>query len=149
MPKNIEFRSVVQDEWSVLFSVVKAGLFHHVDAVFGWDDDFQKQRLIDDYQPEWFFWVYQNGVKVGLVCYKPYDDAFHIHLLIILTKHQGKAIGTSVMATIETQAKFENKKRITLSSFKRNHGAITFYKNLGYQVASDDKDFVSLSLPVL
>ncbi|SON52869.1 GNAT family N-acetyltransferase [Vibrio tapetis] len=148
MSTQLEFRTVAQDEWLQLFTVVKAGLYHHVDAVFGWDDDFQKQRLIDDYQPEWFFWVYQDGVKVGLVCYKPYEDAFHVHLLIILKEHQGKAIGGRVMAKIETQAHAENKKRITLSSFRRNRGAIKFYQNLGYQRVNDEADFVTLSLSV-
>ena len=46
---NIQFLLVSNSEFEELFACVKQGIFIHVDSVFGWDDDFQRQRLINDY----------------------------------------------------------------------------------------------------
>ncbi len=51
--------------------------------MFGWDDDFQRERLTNEYEPHWFSWILAEGERVGLLCCKPYDDALHVHLLII------------------------------------------------------------------
>ncbi|NOE50295.1 GNAT family N-acetyltransferase, partial [Vibrio cholerae] len=42
---DIKLRPIESEEFDSLFSVVKQGIYSHVDAVFGWDDDFQRNRL--------------------------------------------------------------------------------------------------------
>ncbi len=37
---DIKLRPIESEEFDSLFSVVKQGIYSHVDAVFGWDDDF-------------------------------------------------------------------------------------------------------------
>ncbi len=51
---DIKLRPIESEEFDSLFSVVKQGIYSHVDAVFGWDDDFQRKRLKRDYDPSWF-----------------------------------------------------------------------------------------------
>lgn len=36
-------------EFEQVFATVKQGIFDLVDEVFGWDDEFQRQRLHTDY----------------------------------------------------------------------------------------------------
>ena len=52
---TIQLLPVPEQEFPEVFSSVKQALYDHVDAVFGWDDQFQRQRLSSDYQPEWFY----------------------------------------------------------------------------------------------
>ena len=66
--ENIQFQLVSNHEFEELFASVKQGIFIHVDDVFGWDDDFQRQRLLNDYHPSWFHWVYRGEERIGLVC---------------------------------------------------------------------------------
>ena len=42
---DIKLRQIESEEFDSLFSVVKQGIYSHVDAVFGWDDDFQANVL--------------------------------------------------------------------------------------------------------
>ncbi len=42
---DIQLIQIENDEFESLFSVVKQGLYSHVDAVFGWCDEFQVNRL--------------------------------------------------------------------------------------------------------
>ena len=76
---------------------VKLGIFPYVEAVFGWDDEFQRERLTCAYQPQWFSWILQGGERVGLLCSKPYEDALYVHLLIIFPQYQGRQLGAAVM----------------------------------------------------
>ncbi|MCZ4310351.1 MULTISPECIES: GNAT family N-acetyltransferase [Vibrio] len=145
--ENIQFQLVSNLEFEELFACVKQGLFIHVDSVFGWDDDFQRQRLLNEYNPSWFHWVYLGKQRVGLVCFKPYDNAYHVHLLIISHQYQDQSLGKKVMSRIHEKAHQEQRNQVTLSSFRSNTRAISFYQALGYQVVDDsDEDFVGMTL---
>ncbi len=145
--EKIQFQLVSNSEFEELFTCVKQGLFIHVDNVFDWDDDFQRQRLLNDYHPSWFHWVYRGKERIGLVCFKPYDNAYHIHLLIILPQYQDQSLGKKVMSLIHEKAHQEQRNQVTLSSFRSNTRAISFYQALGYQIVDDsDEDFVGMTL---
>ncbi|CDT08690.1 Putative acetyltransferase [Vibrio coralliirubri] len=145
--ENIQFQRVSNSEFDELFACVKQGLFIHVDDVFGWDDNFQRQRLLNEYHPSWFHWVYRENKRVGLACFKPYDNAYHIHLLIIFPQYQGRSLGKQVMALIHKRTMEEQRNQVTLSSFKSNARAINFYQSLGYHVVDEgDDDFVGMEL---
>ncbi len=144
---NIQFKLVLSSEFEALFNCVKQGIFTHVDKVFGWDDDFQRQRLIKDYHPSWFHWIYHKNERVGLVCFKPYDNAYHVHLLIIFPQYQDQSFGKKAMLLIHNKAHQEQRNQVTLSSFRSNTRAISFYQALGYQIVDDsDEDFVGMTL---
>ncbi|MFA0709989.1 GNAT family N-acetyltransferase [Vibrio splendidus] len=145
--ENIQFQLVSNHEFEELFACVKQGIFIHVDDVFGWDDDFQHQRLLNEYHPSWFHWVYRENKRVGLACFKPYDNAYHIHLLIILPQYQGHTLGKEVMTLMHKRAMEEQREQVTLSSFRSNTRAISFYQSLGYRVVDDsDENFVGMTL---
>ncbi|MDN3629216.1 GNAT family N-acetyltransferase [Vibrio lentus] len=145
--ENMLFQLVSNSEFEELFACVKQGIFIHVDSVFGWDDDFQRQRLLNDYHPSWFHWVYRGKERIGLMCFKPYDNAYHIHLLIILPQYQGRTLGKEVMTLIHKRAMEEQREQVTLSSFRSNTRAISFYQALGYQIVDDgDENFVGMTL---
>ena len=81
------------------------------------------------------------------LCVKPYDNAYHIHLLIIFPQYQGRTLGKEVMTLIHKRAMEEGRKHVTLSSFRSSTLAISFYQALGYQIVDDcDEDFVGLAL---
>ncbi|MCG9685200.1 GNAT family N-acetyltransferase [Vibrio sp. Isolate23] len=145
---DIQLIQIESDEFESLFSVVKQGLYSHVDAVFGWCDKFQVDRLKRDYEPHWFHWVYLNNAQVGMLCFKPYDNALHVHLLIVFPEFQNQKLGERVMNVLHEIAREQGRSYVTLSSFTRNEPAVRFYKSLGYKVTESDENFLSLSLQV-
>ncbi|MCS3834246.1 ribosomal protein S18 acetylase RimI-like enzyme [Aeromonas veronii] len=145
---DIQLIQIEIDEFESLFSVVKQGLYSHVDAVFGWCDEFQVSRLKNDYEPHWFHWVYFNHTQVGMLCFKPYENAFHVHLLIVFPQFQNQKLGARVMNMVHEIAREKGLSHVTLSSFTRNESAVRFYKSLGYKVTESDGNFLSLSLQV-
>ncbi|HCH3770242.1 TPA: GNAT family N-acetyltransferase [Vibrio parahaemolyticus] len=145
---DIQIVQIENDEFENLFSVVKQGLYSHVDAVFGWCDEFQNKRLKNDYEPNWFHWVYFNNKRVGMLCFKSYDNALHVHLLIVFPEFQNQKLGERVMNIVHDLAHEQGRSYVTLSSFVRNAPAVRFYKSLGYRVTESDENFLSLSLQI-
>ncbi|MFM5072118.1 GNAT family N-acetyltransferase [Aeromonas hydrophila] len=145
---EIELAGIAPSEFEQRFAAVKEGIFPYVEAVFGWDDEMQRERLTSEYEPHWFSWIQAGSERVGLLCCKPYDGALHIHLLIIFPRYQGRQLGSAVMDRLHREAASEGRHRVTLSSFSANQRAIEFYRRLGYQVAVEEPAFVSLSRPV-
>ncbi|MBF4437605.1 N-acetyltransferase, partial [Vibrio anguillarum] len=77
-----------------------------------------------------------------------YDNAIHVHLLIVFPEFQNQKLGESVMNMIHKIARDQGRSHVTLSSFTRNESAVRFYKSLGYKVTECDENFLSLSLQV-
>jgi ribosomal protein S18 acetylase RimI-like enzyme len=51
------------------------------------------------------------------------------------------------MSRIHEKAHQEQRNQVTLSSFRSNIRAISFYQSLGYQIVDDnDEDFVGMAL---
>jgi ribosomal protein S18 acetylase RimI-like enzyme len=142
---EITLKPILKHESDLRFSVVKEAIFQHVYAVFGWDDDFQRKRLIDEYDPTWFHWVYKNSQRIGLLCFKPYDNSYHVHLLIVLPDFQNQGLGHMTMDYVHQLAKAEQRISISLSSFIRNKKAVKFYKKIGYDITRVEKDFYILT----
>lgn len=145
---SIKLKAVPDNEFNAPFEVAKEALYPFVDAVFGWSDDFQRARIKNEYQPQWFSWIYHDKERIGLLCCKPYENAIHVHLLIVFLQFQNRGFGEMVMRSIHSLAEIESKKYVTLSSFKINELAICFYNRLGYGIVESDDDFVSLSLHI-
>lgn len=156
---EIRLKQIPESESETVFEIVKMGIFPYVAAVFGWDDAFQRQRLRTDYQAEWFHWVYrvspgqpeqqseqQPEERVALLCFKPYEQAYHVHLLIVLPEFQEQGIGKAVMEYVHALAQRSACKRVTLSSFVINQRAVQFYQTLGYTITETETDFYSMAL---
>jgi ribosomal protein S18 acetylase RimI-like enzyme len=142
---TIEFQPIDDPYSEEVFALTKAGLFPYVDAVFGWDDEFQKQRIKDDYQREWFHWVWYENEKIGYVCFKRYDQALHVHLIVLASQHQGCGLGRKVMEAVHSIAN-EEQRDVTLSSFKCNTRAVELYKKLGYSIEHEEDHFLLYKL---
>lgn len=143
---TLRLQPVLPSEFDTVFTVVKQAIYPYVEAVFGWDDDFQRRCLVEEYQPEWFYWVYVHAERIGLLCFKPYDNAIHVHLLVVFPGYQNCRFGESIMSHVHELARVEGRERVTLSSFVRNTGAIAFYRRLGYQVVETEDDFLTFEL---
>ncbi|SBS32995.1 hypothetical protein MSP8887_01837 [Marinomonas spartinae] len=109
---------IVKSEFEDLFVRIKEGIFPYVDAVFGWDDKFQRQSLENEYSLDWFYWVKMKQDRVGVLCYKRHNASCHVHWLIVFPEWRQRNIGTSIMAFVQKKARESGCTAVTLSSFK-------------------------------
>ena len=137
----LAFSPVPIEDFEEVFQLTKLGLHDFVDAVFGWDDDMQRRRIRDEYEWCWMHWVTLHDNRIGLVCFKPYAQALHVHLLLLYPQWQRQGLGSQIMGMLHAQAALEQRD-ITLSAFRVNTAAVALYRKLGYQVESEEPDFL-------
>lgn len=58
---DIELINVPQSEFELVFTAVKQGIFPYVESLFGWDEQFQRERLTSSYRPQWLSWILPWG----------------------------------------------------------------------------------------
>lgn len=142
--ENLELIPFQKQELDEAFNLYKSSLHQVIENVFGWNDSFQRNRFETQYKLEWFNWIEMESKRIGYICYFKSEAELHISLLIIFNEFQSKGYGRIIMNKIEQYA-FKQNKKVTLSSFKENVGAVKFYKSMGYLVTNEDEHFLDLS----
>lgn len=142
----IRFEGIADPYNDDVFQRIKTGLHPYVDNVFGWDDNFQRQRIKNEYQPDWFYWALTDDQCLGLVCFKRYDQALHLHLIIVDEAFRGQGYGKRIMQAIHDCADDEAR-AVTLSCFRCNTPALRLYETLGYTITSEEPDFLLFRRP--
>ncbi|EAR11341.1 GNAT family N-acetyltransferase [Reinekea blandensis] len=142
----IRFDPIADPYSDNVFQRIKSGLYTSVDTVFGWKDDFQRQRIKDEYRAEWFYWAMAEDQCLGLVCFKPYDHALHLHLIIVDAALRGQGVGKKIMQAIHHRADAEAR-TVTLSCFRCNTPALHLYQSLGYEITSEEPEFLLFRRP--
>lgn len=140
----VTFEPASPSEFDAQFRLIKQGIGEFVDAIWGWDDDAQRQRIHERNPQSGFHWLAYHGQRVGLVCYHPYDKNLHVHLLVIKKRYQAMGIGREVMNRLESHAPQVGCDAITLSSFSDNHAAVGFYRALGFYTVKTEPHFINL-----
>ncbi|WP_052702155.1 GNAT family N-acetyltransferase [Marinomonas sp. S3726] len=115
---KIRIQAVKESEFQQIFSSVKQALFDYIEAVYGWDGDFQQNRLRNDYGPVWYHWLYEKNTRVGLVCYRKKENRLHLHLMIIFPQFQGNGMGRHAMDFLIQQARRMVCKQVSLGSLR-------------------------------
>ncbi|MCZ8498727.1 GNAT family N-acetyltransferase [Vibrio lentus] len=75
------------------------------------------------------------------MCFKPYDNAYHVHLLIISHQYQDQSLGKKSChaSTKKLQSRVTTKPSHSVE-FRSNTRAISFYQALGYQIVDDSDE---------
>lgn len=145
MNNKIALERIETIELAMAYELYKESLFEFVEQTFGWDEQYQRDRFQSCYAPETIFWVVDaTGKHTALVCYSNSDLNLHIALLLVYKASQGLGFGSQVMQELEDLALTEGRS-VTLSTFKGNHRAISFYQERGYQIEGQDEHFYDMS----
>lgn len=122
------------------FEIYKQYFYKIVEQAFGWDEEFQKHRFAQRYELSWFQWIHVDNKNIGYVCSHYPANEIHISLLIIYKEFQKNNYGSKVMEWVRDQA-LKDGRKVTLSSFKNNQKANSFYQKLGYSIYNQDQYF--------
>lgn len=129
------FRNCTLDDFDFLFELKKRNFKWYVDKIWGWNDEYQKQRLKQDLEEHLAHKriILVDSKEIGVyVVHITEDGELFINEISILKEYQNKGIGRKIL---EEQLK-ENKQkgiRTILQVFKDN-SAKSLYEKLGFKV---------------
>ena len=144
----VPFSAPGPDPWpehDALFSLYELTLRPHIEAAFGWDEGFQRQRWAA-YADQDRRQILIEGLAAGLLVLRQDPDALHVSLLLLDPAWQGRGLGRRVMERFQTEAETSGLP-VTLSCFRGNTRALAFYQGLGYQISGEDEVFYDLIRP--
>ena len=129
------FRECTIDDFDFLFNLKKDNFKWYVDKIWGWNDNDQKQRLMQDLNEhlEHKRIIIVDGKPIGVYAVHITDDGdLFINEISILKEYQNKGIGRKIL---ESQLKDNRKNgiRTILQVFKDNP-AKKLYESLGFTV---------------
>lgn len=145
MHDEIHLVTLPPDDVDEAYQLYRESLFEFIDQAFGWNEAFQLQRFRSSYPIDSLRWLADvNSQRIGLLSFVNKDQSLHVSLLLLYQAHRGVGLGSLVMKKLEDLAGGSGH-RITLSTFRENKDAVTFYQRLGYQIDKQDEHFYEMS----
>lgn len=129
---TLTYRNAVPGDRDWLFELKKATMRNYIAAVYGWDDEVQRQWFIEKFNPALIRIIQQDGRDAGLLHAEENPDHVFIAQIEVLPAFQNQGIGSAVIRTVIEDAKQKNKP-VLLQVLKPNP-ARRLYERLGFSV---------------
>ena len=133
-------RSAKDNDYEFLFELKKSAEFEPIKAIFGWNEEIQREIHHDEWGDERPTIIEISGKPIGSFLLQNEIDHFYFCRFFLLPGLQGKGIGSQVLEHCLNIADGE-KKPINLCYLQGNRvGGL--YSKFGFKVISQDAQFV-------
>ena len=128
----IEFRPTTINDIEFLFHLHKAALGEYVDQTWGWDDDWQRQHIVNKFKPGTEQIILLDGEAIGLISVVDKRDEIFLGKISIHPQHQNSGIGTQLIQAVLDDAHGKGVP-VSLRVLKVNP-ARRLYERLGFEI---------------
>lgn len=130
--KHPHLRPASEDDLDFLYRLHRTTVKAYIDATWGWDPAFHRERFTANFEPEKWQIVVVDGRDVGGLALETRDDALFLSGIYILPAYQNKGLGTTLLRRLLAQAR-RSGRPVTLQVLKVNP-ARRLYERLGFAV---------------
>jgi ribosomal protein S18 acetylase RimI-like enzyme len=124
-------------DYDFLWRLHRLALRPAVDAIWGWDEDFQARRFREHFDTAGLQIVSYRGQEVGAIKVLPEENSLFLAYIAILPVLQNQGIGTALIRQVLVEAA-RNDQPVTLQVLRGNP-ARRLYERLGF-VITDQND---------
>ena len=137
MENALTYLPIVETDRDRLFDLHKVSLGPHIEQLFGWQDDYQRQLFNQQFTAQHGDWILLDQRRLGMVSYQIHSNYLYLERIEIYPESQRQGYGSRVIGDIIAQAD-EKDLPVELQVFKINP-AIALYKRLGFaQIGETD-----------
>lgn len=141
--EQVSLRQADANDSEFIFTVKKAAYREYVEQVWGWDDDYQRERHNREFASYDFRIVQFRGTDVGFLITSSTSDTLKVNQIFILPEYQGRGIGSACMTRIIDDANLEQK-FVVLQVLKVNTRGIALYQRLGFTIVGEDSIYFQM-----
>ncbi|EJC6798638.1 GNAT family N-acetyltransferase [Vibrio parahaemolyticus] len=142
-----EVREAIDEDYEFLFELKKAAEYEPVKAVFGWDENVQKEIHRNEWNEAKPTIIEIEGAPVGSYLVQNHPDHLYFGRFFLLPACQGKGIGSQVLKTVIQLA---NEKSLSIQlCYLQGNRVGQLYKRFGFEVTKQDEQFVHMLKPRL
>lgn len=137
---DISFRETSNKDFEYLFSLKKSTLKEYVEETWSWDETWQRDYFMNNFNPKETRIITKSGTDVGcLVIKKKRRKVILIGLLLIAPEYQNQGIGSLILEFIINEAKKKFRK-ILIYVLKVNKRALALYEKIHFQRVGEDNE---------
>ena len=133
--KDPLLRPAYDEDFDFLYGLHRVTLKPYVDATWGWDAAFHRERFTANFKPEKWQVVVVDGRDVGGLALETRDDELFLSGIYILPDYQNRGLGTTLLRDLLAQAE-RSGLPVSLQVLKVNP-ARRLYERLGFTVVGE------------
>jgi GNAT superfamily N-acetyltransferase len=135
---SLETRNTVASDFDFVYSLYRQTIFRYVEQTWGHKDEFQRNRMQEDFDTLPFEIVCNQGEDIGVIAVVDEETALKVKFLMIAPTHQRQGFGKQILKQVlEQAAKREIPVRLSVI---RVNPVKAFYEHLGFKVVDSDED---------
>ncbi len=124
-------RATARDrEW--LYAIHREGMRSYVQQMWGWDEDFQRERFRQGFDPEATQVILAAGSEIGFLRVAEREGVITLEQIFIASGHRGRGVGTALLRDILARGL-----PVRLRVLKANAAARRLYERLGFRVVNE------------
>jgi SAM-dependent methyltransferase/GNAT superfamily N-acetyltransferase len=127
-----------EDDKQLIYGLKKDSIFQYVDEIWGWDEAYQVKDFNDNFVLGNFQVIMLDGLKIGFIETFDNENLINISEIQIEKNYRCNGIGSDIIKKLIDKA-CQQIKIITLGCFKKNAGAKSLYKKLGFDLKEETK----------
>jgi ribosomal protein S18 acetylase RimI-like enzyme len=115
----------------------------HIEEIWGWDEDWQRQRFREEFAESETTAVLSAGQTVGYVQVVVEADQLLLRNIALHPDAQGQGLGAKLVEELMVRANRRDLP-IVLGVFRTNPGAVAFYERLGFVRSGETETHVRM-----
>ncbi|MGK9147455.1 GNAT family N-acetyltransferase [Plantibacter flavus] len=136
MPEAWTLRPATADDATWMAELRAVVMRADLERLGRFDETRVRQRFLDAYRPELTSVIEVDGVASGLVAVRPELDAQWIEHFYLSPAHQGRGLGTSILARVLTDRADDRPFRLNVL---QGSAARRLYERHGFTLESEDE----------
>ena len=129
---EFSLRQATTEDRERLYRIYREGMRPHVEQVWGWDEDFQRERFRRGFDPGSTRVVVSSGREIGFLKVTESEGVISLTQVFVMPEYQGQGLGTALVRGIVGRGL-----PVKLQVLKVNHDARRLYERLGFRVAEE------------
>jgi ribosomal protein S18 acetylase RimI-like enzyme len=139
---TVSLRRATTEDSEFVFLVKKAALGEYIAQTWGWDEAFQREFHVKDYEPDATQIIVYKGQDVGWLLISESDSEFYLQEIYLQPEHQSRGIGSHLIRLLLEYAERKGKP-VKLQVLRVNPRARRLYELLGFRLIGEtDKHYL-------
>ncbi len=127
---DVSLRAATRDDSEFCFQLHKAAMGDYVTAIWGWDEQRQRDSHTRSFNPRRWQIITVAGTDIGMIDVEYRPAEIYLSRIEVNPDHQGHGIGTRLVSALIDEAR-QSGQDLVLDVLSVNHRAQALYQRLG------------------